>query len=338
MRGSRWPAAVVALAACCCSAQAQTPAEFYKGKQISLYIGYSVGGGYDLYARLLARHLGKHIPGNPTIIPRNMEGGGSLRVANFIFQVAPKDGTAFGTMGRGAALAPLFGHSGTQFEALKYSWIGSANDEVAVCAAWHTSGFRSFDDMRLREMTAGATGQTDEAVQIAKGMNAYLGTKLRTVAGYPGGNEINLAIERGEIDGRCALSWSSLKATHPSWIADKKIHVLSQVSLGKHPDLPEVPLLLDLAPNDESRQVLKFLAARQVMGRPFFAPPDVPPDRAAALRQAFMDTMQDPELLAEAERSKLEITPVPGARIDEVLKDLYGSPAPVVQKAAALFN
>jgi hypothetical protein len=187
-------------------------------------------------------------------------------------------------------------------------------------------------------MTAGATGQTDEAVQIAKGMNAFLGTKLKTVAGYPGGNEINLAIERGEIDGRCALSWSSVKATHPMWIAEKKINVLSQVSLGKHPDLSQVPLVLDLAPNEEARQVLKFLAARQVMGRPFFAPPDLPADRSEALRKAFMDTMQDREFLAEADRAKLEITPVPGTRIDDVLKDLYASPTSIVQKAAALFN
>src|SRR5215212_11718390 len=193
-----WKLVTILLAALPMVAAAETPAEFYKGKQVSLYIGYSVGGGYDLYARMLARHMGKHIPGNPTIIPRNMEGGGSLRVANFIYQVAPKDGTAFGTMGRGAALAPLFGHTGTQFDALKYTWLGSANDEVAVCAAWHTSGFRTFEDMRVREMTAGATGQTDEAVQIAKAINAYLGTKLKTVAGYPGGNEINLAIERGD--------------------------------------------------------------------------------------------------------------------------------------------
>ena len=314
------------------------PAEFYKGKTVSLYIGYTVGGGYDLYGRIVARHIGRHIPGNPTVVPRNLEGAGSLRAANFTYQMAPKDGTAFTIIGRSVPFASLFGHPGAKFDAPKYTWLGSANDEAAVCAAWHTSGFRVFEDMRQREMTVGATGQTDEGAQIAKGMNAYLGTKLRTVTGYPGGNEIGLAIERGEIDGRCALSWSSVKATHPQWISEKKINVLSQVSVAQHPDLPDVPLMLDFAPGEEARQVLKFLAARQVMGRPFMAPPDLPADRAAALRKAFLDTLRDPVFLAEAERLKLEITPVPAERIDALLQEMYATPPDIVKKAAALFN
>ena len=187
-------------------------------------------------------------------------------------------------------------------------------------------------------MTAGATGQTDEGAQIAKGMNAYLGTKLRTVTGYPGGNEIALAIERGEIDGRCALSWSSVKATHPHWITEKKINVLSQVSVARHPDLPDVPLMLDFAHNEEARQVLGILAARQVMGRPFMAPPDLPADRAAALRKAFIDTLRDPVFLAEADRMKLGYAPVPAERIDALLKEMYATPSDIVKKAAALFN
>jgi tripartite-type tricarboxylate transporter receptor subunit TctC len=319
-------------------ARAQTPAEFYKGKTVSLYIGFSVGGGYDLYARALARHMGKHIPGNPQIVPRNMEGAGSLRVANFIYQAAPKDGTAFATMGRGSVFGPLFGQGGAQFDPLRYNWLGSMNDEVSICAAWHASGFTKFDDLRAKEAIFGATGPAEEAVMIGKAMNALIGTKLRTVSGYPGGVEINLAIERGEIDGRCALSWSSVKAAHPSWLAQKKIHVLVQVSFAKHAELPDVPLVLDLAPTDEARQILKIMAARQVMGRPFFAPPELPADRAAALRKAFMDTLRDPDFLAEAQRAKLEITPVSAERVEALLKEIYATPAAVIAKTATFVN
>jgi tripartite-type tricarboxylate transporter receptor subunit TctC len=317
---------------------AQPAAEFFRGKQVSLYVGFSAGGGYDLYARALARHMPRHLPGHPTIVPQNMPGAGSLRVANFIYQVAPRDGLAFATMGRASVVAPLFGQSGAQFDPRRFTWLGSANDEVSICAAWHTSGIRSFGDLKAKPSALGATGPAEEAVQVYKSMNALLGTKIRIVSGYPGGNEINLAIERGEIDGRCALSWSSVKATLPAWLEQKKLAILTQVSFAKHADLPQVPLLIDLAPDDEARQILKFLAARQVMGRPYFAPPDVPAERAAALRQAFMATLNDPEFLAEAERAKLEITPVPGERIEDLLKELYATPAEIVQKAVALFN
>ncbi len=317
---------------------AQTAAEFYRGKTVSLYIGFSAGGGYDLYARVIARHMGKHIPGHPQVVPRNMEGAGSLRAANFIFQAAPKDGTAFGTSGRATPLGPLLGQSGAQFDARKYTWLGSANDEVSLCVAWHTSGIRRFEDLRAGEKAFGATGPTEEGVQVVKTANALLGTKVRIVPGYPGSNEINLAMERGEIDGRCAISWSSIKSTMQPWIEQKKIRLLSQIAFAKHPDLPDIPLLSDFASSEEARRILKFLAARQVMGRPYFAPPDLPTDRAAALRRAFMDTLQDPEFLAEADRIKLEITPVPAARIEALLAELYAMPVPIVRKASALFN
>jgi tripartite-type tricarboxylate transporter receptor subunit TctC len=320
------------------SAPAQTPAEFYRGKTVSLYIGFSVGGGYDLYARVLARHMGRHLPGNPQVVPRNMEGAGSLRAANFISQAAPRDGTAFATIGRGTPLGALLGQSGAQIDPRKWTWLGSANDEVSLCVAWHAAGIARFEDLRTGEKAFGATGPSEEGVQIVKTMNALLGTKVRIVSGYPGSNEINLAIERGEIDGRCAISWSSIKATHQIWLDQNKLKLLSQVSFSRHADLPEIPLLSDFAATDEARQILKFLAGRQVMGRPYFAPPELPADRAAALRKAFTDTLQDPEFLAEAERAKLEITPVPAARIEALLQELYAMPAAVVQKASALFN
>jgi len=319
-------------------AAAQPPAEFFKGKQVSLYVGFSAGGTYDLYARVLARHIGKHIPGNPAVVPRNMDGAGSLRLANYMYQVAPRDGTAIATIGRATVAAPLFGVTAAQFDPRHLSWLGSANNEVSICAVWHASGIRRFDDLKTKEYAFGATGPSEEAVQIYKTMNALLGTKIRIVSGYPGGNQMNLAIGRGEIHGRCALSWSSVKATLAHWLAEKKLLPLLQVAAAKHADLPDVPLLMELAPDAEARQVFSFLVARQVIGRPFFAPPEVPPDRAAALRQAFIDTINDREFLAEADKATLEINPVPAERIEALLKELYAIPAETTKKAAALFN
>src|SRR5262249_50028357 len=303
-------AALVLLAvASAASAQAQSPADFYKGKAVELYIGYTVGGGYDVYARLLARHLGKHIPGNPTVVPKNMEGAASMRLANWLYTAAPKDGTAIGTFSRGIAFDPLLGHKGAQFEAAKYSWIGSANDEVSVCVAWENTGFATFEDMLSKELTVGSTSTADDTYQFPRTVNGVLGTKMKIITGYPGGNEISLAMERGEVQGRCGWSWSSIVSTRAQWLAEKKINVLVQMALSKHPDLPNVPLVLDLAKTEEQKQILRLIFARGVMGRPFAAPPDIPADRAAALRRAFMDTMKDKEFLAEAEKAKLEITP-----------------------------
>jgi tripartite-type tricarboxylate transporter receptor subunit TctC len=336
MRALRAFCLVAIASRCLAPAHAQSVAEFYRGKTVTLYIGFSVGGGYDLYARMLARHMVRHIPGNPQIVPQNMAGAGSLRVANFIYQAAPKDGTAFATMGRGSAFGPLLGQGGPAFDAQKFTWIGSANDEVSVCAAWHTAGIATFDDLRAKPMITGATGPTDETAQIPKIINGVLGTKMRVVTGYPGGNDINLAIERGEVEGRCGLSWSSAKVSQPAWIDERKLKLLVQVAGAKHADLPDVPLVTDLATTEEQRQILQIFAARQVMGRPFFAPPDLPRERATALRAAFMDTMRDPEFLAEAARAKLEITPVSGENVQELVARVYRTPPEIALKAGAL--
>jgi tripartite-type tricarboxylate transporter receptor subunit TctC len=300
-------------------------------------IGYSVGGGYDVYARLIARHLGKHIPGNPIVTPKNMEGAGSLRLANWLYNVAPKDGTVFGIIGRGIPFDPLLGGSG-QFDATKFSWIGSANDEVSICAAWHATPVNTFEDLLTRDMIVGGTASGADTDQFPKIVNGVLGAKMRVISGYPGGNEITLAMERGEVQGRCGWSWSSVKATHPTWVQDKKIKILMQLSLAKHPDLPDVPLIMDLAKNDEQRQILKLVFARQVMGRPFLGPPGIPDDRLTALRKAFMDTMKDPEFLAEAEKGKLEITPVSGEDIQKLVTEVYATPKDVAAKAGAMLK
>jgi tripartite-type tricarboxylate transporter receptor subunit TctC len=340
MRKVLWgiTAAIVALGAAS-SAQAQTPAEFYKGKTVELMIGYSVGGGYDVYARLIARHMGKHIPGNPTVVPKNMEGAGSLRLANWLYNVAPKDGSVFGTIGRGTGFDPLLGHKTAQFEGPKFSWIGSANDEVSVCVVWNgRNKITKFDDLLTTELTVGGTGAAADTDQFPRIINGVLGTKMRIVTGYPGGNDVNLALERGEVDGRCGWSWSSVKSTRASWITDKKVTILMQLSLAKHPDMPDVPLIVDLAKNEEQRQILRLIFARQALGRPYLAPPGVPTDRVDALRQAFMATMKDKEFLAEADKAQLEITPIDGAALQKLVAEVYQTPPAIAQKAAELLK
>lgn len=320
-------------------ALAQSPADFYKGKAIDLYINVSVGGGYDLYARMLARHLGKHVPGNPTILPKNMEGGGGMRLANWLANVGPKDGTAFGAVARAMAFEPLFGNRGAQYDGTKFNYIGSANDEVSVCLAWHTSGVATFEDAQKKELIVGTGGVSDDTYQYPALLNNMFGAKFKMVPGYPGGNDINLAVERGEVQGRCSIPWSTVKATRRNWLDEKKVNILMQYSLSKHVDLPNVPLVMDLAKTDEQRAILKLIFGRQVMGRPFAAPPGVPKDRVDALRKAFMDTMADKEFLAEAEKAKFEITPVSGERIETLVSEIYRSTThTLAEKAGALMK
>lgn len=320
------------------NAGAQTTAEFYKGKSIELHIGYSAGGGYDVYARLLARHMGKHIPGNPQIVPKNTPGAGSLRATNWLYAAAPKDGTAIGAVARGAAFDPLLGVKAAQFDGNKFNWIGSANDEVSVCVAWKDSGFTKYEDMLSKELVVGGTGPTADTDQFPKVMNAVLGTKLKLIPGYPGGNDISMAMERGEVKGRCAWSWSSVISTRMDWYKSKTVHVLIQLAMQKHPDLPNVPLIMDLAKTEEQRQMLTLVFARQTMGRPFMAPPGVPADRVAALRKAFMDTMKDKDFLAEAEKGKLEITPVSGEAVQALVAKAYAADPAVAKQVAEIIK
>jgi tripartite-type tricarboxylate transporter receptor subunit TctC len=320
-------------------ASAQSPADFYKGKTLEFYIGYSVGGGYDLYARTIARHIGKHIPGNPTVVPKNMEGAGSLRLANWMFRVAPKDGNVIATIGRGTGFDPILGQKGATFDGTKFTWLGSANNEVSVCVAWNaTSGIKTFDDLFTKEMTVGGTSMSADTDQFPRILNGVLGTKMKIVSGYPGGNDVVLAMERGEVKGRCGWSWSSVISTHKAWLDEKKMTVLAQLALQKHPDLPDVPLITDLAKTDEQKQILRLIFARQVMGRPYFAPPGVPADRAAALRKAFLETMQDKDFLADAEKAQLEITPVSGEEVQKLVAEVYATPPEIAKKAAAILG
>jgi tripartite-type tricarboxylate transporter receptor subunit TctC len=316
------------------AARAQSPAEFYKGRTVELYIGYSVGGAYDLYARLIARHLGRHIPGNPNVVPKNMEGAGSLRAANWIYNVGAKDGTQIAAFGRGTAFDPQLGSKGAQFQADRFTWIGSANNEVSVCVAWKSSGVTRLEDVLSTELIVGGTGQAADTDQFPRILNGVLGTKFKVVTGYPGGNEVAIAMERGEVKGRCGWSWSSVLATHKRWIDDKSINIMVQLSLDRHPDLPDVPLVMDYAKSEDQRLIFRLIFARQVMGRPYVAPPGVPKDRADALRAAFMATLSDKDFLAEAAKAQLEINPVSGETVERLVKEILQTPKALADKAA----
>ena len=317
-------------------ASAQAPAEFYKGRNIEMIVGWSAGAGYDVYARFLARHMGRHIPGQPGVVVQNMAGAASLRSANYLYNVAAKDGTVIGMVGRGTAFTPLLLPSTpAQFEAARYNWIGSMNDEVSVCVAWGEPGITSLNDAKSKELIIGGSGPSADTDQFAYLLNRTLGTRFKVIPGYPGGNDINLAMQRGEVKGRCGWSWSSIKVTHPAEYQNKVFHVLVQLSLSKHPDLPHIPLIMDLATSDEQRQMFKLVFARQVMGRPVLAPPGVPADRVAVLRKAFMDTMKDPEFLAEANRTKIEITAVSGDSVQNLVDEIYRQPREIAEKTGA---
>jgi tripartite-type tricarboxylate transporter receptor subunit TctC len=332
---ARWPLLVLGVCAAFAAAvsRADAVADFYAGKQVSLYIGYSPGGGYDTYARVLARHIGKHIPGNPTVIPQNMPGAGSLTLANYLYNIAPKDGTALGTFGRGLAMDKLLGGAGIRFDATKFTWIGSLNNEVSICASWHTSSIKSVDDLKTHQFIVGGTGSGSDTAIFPLVLRNLLGLNIKLISGYPGGNDVLLAMERGEVDGRCGWSWGTVVATRPDWIEEHQINVLLQIALDKHPDLPDVPLVMDLARNDDERQAMELIFARQVMGRPYLAPPAIPVERRDALRRAFDATASDSEFLADAAQAGLELNPVTGVEIDAVVSRIYSASPSAVKLA-----
>jgi tripartite-type tricarboxylate transporter receptor subunit TctC len=315
------------------SAAAQTVEEFYKGRNVSLVIGFSVGGGYDLYGRLVARHLGKHIPGNPTIVPQNMPGAGSLKAANFIYSAAPKDGSAIGTFSRTTGINPLL-DSNVTFDGTKFGWLGSVSDDVSTCVTWHTKPQKTWKEFVEKPITLGGIGLSAEPDIFARLYKNVFDVPIKLVTGYPGTNEITLAVERGEVDGLCGYSWSTIKVQKARWLADKSINIIVQSSLRKAPELPDVPLVMDLTQDKEKLQILKLILSAQETARPFATPPGIPADRKAALVKAFDATMKDPEFLAEAARTKIDVNPVSGKAIDELLAEVYAMPKDVQKKAA----
>jgi len=307
--------------------------DFYKGpgRNISLIIGYSVGGGYDAYARLLARFLGKHVPGEPSIIPQQMTGAGSLRAANYIYTVAPKDGSVFGTFSRSMGISPLIDKA--EFDSRKFTWLGSVTDDDTICVSWNTSPIKNWDDFVGKPSKFGGEGAgADPDIWTLLYKNVF-GAKVQLVSGYPGTNDTVLAMERGEVDGLCGISWSTIKTQHPDWLTSHSVNLIVQAALKKEPQIAAVPLASDLATNPEQRQILKLLLASQAMARPFAAPPDIPTDRKAALLAAFDATMKDADFLAEAQKNNFDVRPVSAATIDTMLAEVYATPKDVLSKA-----
>jgi tripartite-type tricarboxylate transporter receptor subunit TctC len=320
------------------AAAATDVGDFYKGKQIRLVIGLGAGEAYDVYARLLARHIPRHIPGNPTIIPQNQPGAGSLNAINSLYNTAARDGTVIGTGHRFVPMMPLLNIEGAKFDPLKFSYIGSMNREIGICIAMKTAGIRTIEDMKAREFVVGTTGAGAELTNFTATLKSMLGVKLRVITGYRTSLDINAAMERGELQGRCGVSYGSLKTTRPQWVANKEVDIQIQLGLTKEKELPDVPLLTELVPNPQDRQALELMLAPTEMGRPFMGPPELPPERLAALRAAFDASMKDAAFLEDAGKLRLDVAPLTGAEMEALVKRLYKAPAPVVERARALVH
>ena len=317
-------------------ASAQTVADFYAGKTIQVLIGFSPGGGYDLYGRLIARHMGRHIPGNPKLVPQNMPGAGSLKAVNYLYGVAPKDGTALAHFAPGVLFEPLLGHAeGAQFDATKFTWLGSASREASVCAFIAGAGIKSWADMRSKPTIIGASGGGAESDVFPTVLRNMFHLPLKIVTGYPGGTEITLAMERHEVDGRCGWSWTSLLSRSKALLDSHQLDVVLQIALEKTKDLPDVPLIVDVTDNAEQKAALKLIVARQSIARPFAAPPGIPAERARALREAFAATLADPEFIADAKSQGLDIEAVQGAEVEALIREVYASSPQAVQLATA---
>jgi tripartite-type tricarboxylate transporter receptor subunit TctC len=314
-------------------------AEFYAGKTLRVLVGFGPGGGYDLYARTLGRYLGKYLPGEPTVLVQNMPGAGSLKVLNFLYNAAPRDGTAIATFARGIVFEPLLGHTeGTQFDAARLNWIGSISNEVSVCALTTASGVTSWADMQGKRFKIGASGVGADSDIFPVVIRNLFHLPMQIVSGYPGGADMVLAMERREIDGRCGWSWTSLVSRDKTLYANHEITVTLQIALAKHEDLPDVPLVTDLVTDPQKLAALKLIVSRQNIARPFAAPPEVPADRVAALRRAFDAVMRDARFLAEAKQLALEVRPAEGAEVQKLFGEIYASPPDVVAKAGELIR
>ena len=311
-------------------------ADFFKGKNITVLIGYAAGGTYDTTARLLARHMGRHIPGNPNIIAQNLPGSGGIKAILNLYSVSPRDGTALGMLARSYAIEPSFNPSIAKYDPARFNPIGSTSKEVSVGVVWHTRGVRSLEDLQTQQITAGATGITDDTGRFPTLIRKLTGSKIKVVTGYPGGNDVTLAMERGEVDARIGWSWGSLKSRSRAWLDEKKVIVLVQIALQKAPDLPDVPLIMDFAKTDVDRKALEMLFSPQISAWPLIAPPEVPKERIAILRQAFDATMKDPAFLADAEKMQIEIDPVSGETMQNVVARIASFDRSVVDRALEL--
>jgi tripartite-type tricarboxylate transporter receptor subunit TctC len=317
------------------TAGAEPVADFYRGKTINVLIGVGVGGEYDIQARLVARHIGKHIPGNPSVVPQNMTGAGGLKMLNYLYTVAPRDGTVIGMIQNAFPALQAAGMPGVQFDAGKMQWLGTIAPVVETMAVWHTTGVKNIEDVRKREVVAGASGRGAITYTYPAMLNELLGTKFKIVTGYTGGNQINLAMERGEVEAR-NNTWSSWKATKAAWLKDKLITVIAQA--GPRASDLDAPSVEDMARNADDRKLIELIVSGTQLGRPLSTNAEVPAERVAALRAAFAATMKDPEFLAEAAKLGFEVNPVLGERMQQVVQQVLATPKPIAARAKALLE
>lgn len=338
MRVSMMALVSAALAFASIPARADPVADFYKGRQITLLVGSGAGGGYDVYARVWARHVNRYIPGQPQIVAKNMPAAAGIAAANTLYNTSDRDGATMAALPNGAAMDPLAGNAQARFDALEMAWIGSIGKLQNVCATWHTSPVRTIRQAQEKEIIVAGAGATSNTAIMPRILNDLIGTRFKIVAGYDPTSGLNLALERGEAEGICGLSWSTIKASRPHWIKDKLLNVIVQVGVDKLPDLPDVPGALDLVKDAASRQVLELVLIRQEIGRPIVLPPGVPADRVAALRKAFDQVLIDKEFLADAAKAGMEIEPLSGAAVHAMLAKAYAAPRPVVERMISLIE
>ncbi len=305
-------------------------------RPVTIYVAGTAGGGIDLYARLVGRHIGRHIPGKPTVTVQLMPGAGGIRAANYLAEQAPRDGTAMTTFAGGPILEPLIGARNPGYDMSSFTWIGAVTKDIGLCIAWGATPFKTIDDVKQQQMVVAGTGAGSETDTWPIVLNAVLGTKFKLVTGYVGSQETILAIERGEAHGRCVFSLSALKVAKPDWLRDKKINVLVVTALEKSPDFPGVPAVVDLVSTTADRQLLELMVGPGAMARPFVAPPGLPAGKAALLRRAFDATMQDPEFRAEAGRIQADLAPMAGEEVQKLVERIYATPRPVIERVKKL--
>jgi tripartite-type tricarboxylate transporter receptor subunit TctC len=317
--------------------QAQTPEQFYKGKNFDVVIGYPPGGSNDTFGRLIARHIGKYIPGNPSVIPRNMPGAGSFLAANQMTNVLQKDGSAIAICAPTLALDEKLGTQGVRFKTAEFNWIGRVDSLINIVFTWKTSPVKSFADAQKTQATLSGTGAGSTVSIFPTVMNNVFGTKFKLVMGYRGSNEAMLAVERGEVEGH-STSWTAVHVAHPGWLPEKQIAIIAQFALKRHPDLSDIPTVVELARNDEERKILSAIMAATEVGTAFFTTPGAPPDRVAALRRAFDAAMKDPDLLSEAQKLQVGVSPLSGEELQKLVVSVSDLPPELLEKVRAAYT
>lgn len=338
MRYLRRAALAAGLTGFAAAAHGQSLESFYSGKSLTVIVSSDPGGGYDAQARVMARHIGRFIPGHPVTIVQNMPGGGGILEANFIYNVAPQDGTVLGLVQRGVLTAELTHQSGVRFQVAKFNWIGNMASENSVVVAWHTAPVKTTADLFTTPLIVGSTGATSDSEMSPRLYNTLIGTKFKIVSGYKGSSDVILAMERGELQGIADWAWSNVKVKGAEYLRDKKINLLLQSALQKAPDLPGVPLGLDYVKNDTDRKAMELYLAQKTVARPVMAGPKLPADRVAALRKAFVDMSRDPAFKADAKKAKLEVDPTPGESVEKVVALITSTPAQISKRLEEAVN